>query len=292
MPVNKTFAGAKAGNNPGVSFFTCCYKADWEFFLKEGRLKEMIERCNHNFASRNLIINNVDDKQEVVKYAELAVQDNVIDNYFFSEEYAGHVLEKFAIKRKDFRLDGFDGYWYSIAPLTAIYLCSTTYILYFMGDCILSKKYDVDWIEDAIKQLQPQAVFCVTPLWNYYDERVEGDLLLNDGDYAYDQGFSDQCFLAETQKLNGQIYNEYNTSSERFPIYGGNHFERRIFCYINNRDYRRCVIKNIMYTHEKLLKPGFISEKKSSLRNEAKYLVAKTKKALRRRNMFVKFLLR
>jgi hypothetical protein len=282
----------QAKNKAGVSFFTCCYEADWEFFLKEGRLKEMIERCNHAFSSRNLIINNVNNKEELKRYAELAIQENVIDNYFFSEDYVQDVLKNFSLKRRDFKLDGFDGYWYSIAPLTAIYTCSTEYILYFMGDCMLNEKYAVDWVENGMKQLHNKNVFCVTPLWNYYNKEVENDLLANDSVYAYDQGFSDQCFLAETRKLNGNIYNEYNSSSERFPIYGGNHFERRIYCYINNRDYRRCVIKNIVYTHEKLLKPGFDSEKKFSLKDETKYIIARFKRIFRRRNMLIKFLLR
>jgi hypothetical protein len=131
---------------PGVSFFTCCYEADWEFFLKEDRLKEMIERCNYPFASKNLVINNVDDRDKVIQFAELAIKEGIIDNYFFSEDHAERVLERFSIKRKDFRLDGFDGYWYSIAPLTAVYLCSTEYILYFMGDCMLNEKYTVSML--------------------------------------------------------------------------------------------------------------------------------------------------
>jgi hypothetical protein len=275
-----------------VSFFTCCYEADWEFFLKEGRLKEMIERCNYAFASRNLIINNVNDKNEVIQYAGLAIKNGIIDNYFFSEDYASHVLEKFSVKRKSFRLDGFDGYCYSIAPLTAIYLCSTAYILYFMGDCMLNEKYAFNWIENGVNKLQGDKIFCITPLWNYYTKKAESEIFAGDDIYYYDQGFSDQCFLASAKKMNGNIYNEYNVKSEIFPVYGGNHFERRIFCYINNANYLRCVMKNIVYTHEKLLRKGFYSKKKFSIADEVKYIIAKIKKQFRRRNILVKLLLR
>lgn len=278
--------------NASVSFFTCCYKADWEFFLKEGRLKEMIDRCNYPFASKNLIINNVDDKQEVIKYADLAISNGVIDNYFFSEDYIDEVLKKFSIKPKDFRLDGYDGYWYSIAPLTAVFLCSSSYILYFTGDCMLDKKYSFNWIGNGIDRLKETNIFCVSLLWDYYSKQMDDGIINEDEMYLYDNGFSDQCFLCETKKLNADIYNEYNAKSEIFPIYGGNHFERRVFSYVNNKEYLRCMFKNIIYIHGKLVKPEFYKEKKYSIKDETKYIIAKIKKIFRRRNILVKFLLR
>lgn len=276
----------------GVSFFTCCYEADWEFFLKQGRLKEMIERCNYTFANTNLVINNVNNKDEVIKYAEQAVRDGIINNYFFSEDYADMVLKNFSIKRKDFRLDGFDGYYYSTAPLTAIYLCTTTYILYFMGDCMLNEKYAFNWIDEGVKRLQNEKVLCVTPLWSYYNQQVERNISGNNDFAYYDHGFSDQCFLAKTQKLNSDIYNEYNAKSEIFPIYGGNHFERRIFCFINNKNFLRCIFKNIIYTHNKLMKPEFIRVEKANIKIKILYFIARIKRQIRRRNIFVKFLLK
>jgi len=280
------------GDNGAVSFFTCCYRADWEFFLKEGRLKEMIERCNHSFSSTNLIINNVDDRQEVTRYAELAVQQGVIDYYFFSEDYAEKVLERFAIKRRDFRLDGYDGYWYSIAPLTAIYLCRGEYLLYFMGDCMLNEKYDFDWIAEGKRQLSSAEVFCVTPWWNYYVKAHDNSIVKEDNDYLFDRGFSDQGFLVKTAKWQQHIYSEYNVKSERYPVYGGNHFERRVFCYMNNRHYLRCVLKAVVYTHEKLVKPQFYQPPRFSIKDEVKHFIAKIKKLFRRRKILVKFLLR
>jgi hypothetical protein len=274
-----------------VSFFTCCYKADWEFFLKEGRLKEMIDRCHYDFDSRNLVINNVIDREEVKRYADKAVTDGVIDQYFFSDEYIGGALRHFHLKRKYFRLDGYDGYWYSVAPLTAAFVCTTSYLLFFTGDCMMQEKYDGAWIQEGIGQLQDEKIFCVTPLWAYFDKKVEKNF--KEGvNCFYDQGFSDQCFLARSRDLRGDIYNEYHVLSEVFPIYGGNHFERRVFCYINNRKLLRCVFRNVVYEHDKLVKPGFFQEKKFSLIEEAKYFIAKTKRAFRRRNILVKFLLR
>lgn len=275
----------------GVSFFTCCYKADWEFFLKEGRLKEMIDRCNHAFESRNLIINNVNDRDEVKLYADKAVSEGVIDHYFFSEDYIETALQHFHLQRKNFRLDGYDGYWYSVAPLTAAFLCETTYLLYFTGDCMMKEKYDFDWINAAINKLQDEKFFCVVPMWDYYDKNEEINFT-EDDECIYDHGFSDQCYLARSSQLNADIYNEYHVNSEIFPIYGGNHFERRVFCYINNRQLLRCVFKNVVYEHGKLVKPEYYKEKKFSLKDETKYIIAKIKKVFRRRNILVKYLLR
>lgn len=275
----------------GVSFFTCCYKADWEFFLKEGRLKEMIDRCHHPFESRNLIINNVNDREEVQRYADKAVSEGVIDHYFFSEEYIEAALQHFHLQRKNFRLDGYDGYWYSVAPLVAAFVCSTRCLLYFTGDCMMQEKYDDDWIQEGVIKLEDKKVFCVTPLWDYYDKNEETNFT-EDDEYIYDHGFSDQCYLARSSDLNSDIYNEYHVLSEIFPIYGGNHFERRVFCYINNRKLLRCIFKHVVYEHGKLVKPEFYKEKKFSLNDETKYIIAKIKKVFRRRNILVKYLLR
>lgn len=279
------------GQKNCVSFFTCCYEADWEFFLKEGRLKEMIGRCNYPFASRNLIINNVNDRDKVIQYAELAIKDGIIDNYFFSEEFIAQALLKYHIKRRNFKLDGYDGYWYSVGPFTALFVCKTDYLLYFTGDCMMQQAYEPGWINKGINKLAKSNIFCVTPLWNYLTPRETFDY--EEDDCYYDKGFTDQTFLIKTESFSAINFNEYHVRSEIFPIYGGNHFERRVFCYMNNRNYKRCVFKNFIFIHEKLMKPGYKSPgKRNRIGNEIKYIIAKAKRKFRKKNILVKFLLR
>jgi len=276
-----------------VSFFTCCYEADWEFFLKEGRLKKMIERCNYRFANRSLIINNVKNKAQVEQYALSAIEEGVIDNFYFSGEYIDEALNKFSLQRRDFKLDGYDGYWYSLGPLTAVYLCETPYLLYFAGDCMLPETFSLNWIEKGIEILNSnRKVICMTPTWAYNKGELQSDALGEDAFCYYDQGFSDQVFLIKTESFASWIYQEYNAKSEVFPIYGGNHFERKIFCFINNRQLLRGVFKTIFYTHEKLIIPGYVSKNNKNYLHQIKYIIAKIKRKLRKRNILLKYLLR
>jgi hypothetical protein len=277
---------------PGISFFTCTYEADWEYLLIEGRLSELIKRFNYSFASRNLIINNVDDKKKVKHYALKAVNDGVIDNFYFSEEYVDEVLRQFSLKRSSFKLDGFDGYWFSVAPLTSVFLCATEYMLYFTADCILKETYSSDWLNAGISKLQNDKIFIVTPLWDYYDSNKE-KFVNEDECCFYDGGFSDQAYMAKAERLKSVNFNEYNVRSEIFPIYGGNHFERRLFSYINNRNLQRCIFKDIIYKHELLIKPGYKRKIGSTfIMDKLKYTVARVKKRLRKKNIMRNLLLR
>lgn len=252
----------------------------------------MINRCSHDFAKKSLIINNVNNRSEVAYYALKAIDDGILDNFYFSEDYIDEVFKAFSINKRSFILDGYNGYWYSVAPLTAAYMCSTQYLLYFMGDCIMSEKYKLDWIKHGIVELQKGDVFTVTPMWNYYNRATENFYSESELCY-YDSGFSDQVFLVKTNNIASKIYNEYNVKSEIFPIYGGNHFERRVFCYINNHNLKRCVLKNVLYNHEKLMKSNYRSAiKTNAFKNEVKYVIAKVKKKIRKQNILIKYLLR
>jgi hypothetical protein len=277
-----------------VSFFTCCYEADWECLLIEGRLKKMIDLCNYTFVSKNLVINNVEDKEKILKYANQAKADGIIDNFYFSEDSKDKILQDFSIKRRNFKLDGFDGYWYSVGPLTSIYLCSSTFLLYFASDCILSGSANFNWVHEGSKILNNNNnVLCITPTWDYNKDEPKTAAIFEDKICYYDRGFSDQVFLIFAKNFKSDIYNEYNKGSEIFPIYGGNHFERRVFCYLNNHHYLRGVLKIVYYRHDKLVKPGYVSTlNNNNLKNYILYTISRFKKKFRKRNLFVKHLLR
>lgn len=274
-----------------ISFFTCCYEADWKYLLIEGRLKEMIEKCNHRFVSKNLIINNVLNRDELLKYANEAIAQGIIDKYFFSEDFIDRMLNSFDIRRRSFRLDGFDGYWYSIGPLAAIYCCTTSFLLYFASDCILTRQASFDWVNRGLEiLLKNPKTFCVTPIWDYNDIDLSKIAITEDEFAYYDQGFSDQVFLVRTDNLKNHMYNEYNLKSEIFPTYGGNHFERRVFSFMNNHSVKRVILKNVYYRHDKLLSPGYIIKlNKNRFSNSIRYAVAKIKKRLRRYQVLTKY---
>lgn len=272
---------------PQVSFFTNCYEGDWERVLKENRLEIMIERCKMNFFEKVLIINNVKDRQLVEQYAKAAVDKKIVDAYYFSEDHSDAILSAFSIKRKSFHLDFYDGYWYSMGPLAAIYFCKGKYLLYFTCDCMIYEGANSQWIEDSVELMkQDKSIFAANPLESAI---VRMDYVIKEDDnFYYSIIFSDQCFLIERDRFYGDIYNEYHYFSERYPLYAGELFEKRVSSYMSSNQLVRIVRKDIYYSHEKLLnkdlegiqtKPGF----KKRTRMIAAACSRKIRKAINRR---------
>lgn len=241
-----------------VSFFTICYEGDWKSILIEKRLNQLIRSCNFSFDFRGLIINNVSNRALVESYAQKAVDENIIDGYFFAEDTVNEIFEEFNLTRKSFKLDGYDGYWYSLGPLTAIFQCKTQFLLYFTGDCLMEQNTDPIWISEAKTKLKEGQILVANPLWNYNNGEVKQESIAEDEDWFYGYGFTDQCFLVESSRFKADIYNHYHVSSEAYPIYGGNLFERRVNSFMRKSKLQRITHKQAVFIHEKLLDEGYV----------------------------------
>ena len=226
-----------------VTFETKVYENDWAFILKGNYLDRMIERCNYNFSKRILIINN---KGLVKKYAEKKVSNNVIDSYYFVDDYASGALKHFNIKRDSFK----KGYYYSISELVGIYLCKSKYLLHFSSDSIIEPS-KVNWIDKAIQLMESNNnIIVANPAWNKDMNQVKNESILETQNFFISFGFSDQCYLINSNIFKREIYNEKNMASERYPKYGGELFEKRVDSYMRNNDLYRITSKEVSYIHE------------------------------------------
>lgn len=232
----------------GVTFETKCYENDWEYILKGNYLKEMIQNCNYDFKYKNLIINNVKNKGKVLKYVKILKDKNIITDYYFVDDFVDKVLEKFELTKESLG----KGYYYSIAELTGIYLCKTKYLLHFSSDSFIKKTNSSKWITETIDLFEKNDNYITAnPIWNNKIEEVRKEEIefLNDS-FSKAFGFSDQCYLAKTEIFNGNIYNEKNIFSERYPKYGGELFEKRVDSYMRNHNLYRLNYLCLSYTHK------------------------------------------
>ena len=81
---------------------------------------------------KKLFINNVNNLGKVQRLADKLISQSVIDGYVIVESLANEVLDFFELSKKSLG----NGYYYSIAELTSIYLCTSKYLLHFSGDSI------------------------------------------------------------------------------------------------------------------------------------------------------------
>lgn len=230
----------------GVTFETKVYENDWHYLLKENYLEGLIVRCNYEFDKKVLLINNVIDKNEVIKYASRKVEEGVIDKFYLVDDFADEALNFFNISKDSFK----GGYYYSIAELVSIYLCDTKYLLHFSSDSYIEKN-QINWIEKAINIFKERDnVIVANPTWNFAYNEAKTEAISEIDNFYLGYGFSDQCYLIKTNVFKNKIYNEIHNESERYPKYGGELFEKRVDSYMRNHGLYRITSKEIGYIHK------------------------------------------
>ncbi|MEE6449622.1 hypothetical protein RAH41_03500 [Gottfriedia acidiceleris] len=228
-----------------VTFETKCYEKDWEILLKTDRIEKMIEFNLYHFKEKILYINNVQDVREVSRYADKLVARDVLSSYVIVDDFSNEALNYFEITKESFK----GGYYYSISELVSIYLCKTEYLLHFSSDSILEKPFN--WIDLSILKLQDdERIKVANPVWNGNSFEAKQESIVEDENFYIGYGFSDQCYLIRTNEFKKKIYNEKNPISERYPIYGGELFEKRVDAWMRNNHFKRITFKHGNYIHQ------------------------------------------
>jgi hypothetical protein len=220
-----------------ITFETKCYENDWEYLLRTGHLDKMIERCNVNFQSKQLIINNVKDREKVKRYAEEKVRKKIIDVFYFVDDYIEEALKFYDIEKESFG----KGYYYSSAELVGLYLSKSRYHLHFSSDSFMPKKSKQQWIVEAYHIMEKHPEYIVAnPTWNLlYREAKKESSGEKIGNFYAGYGFSDQCYLVRTSNFREKIYNFHHPLSERYPEHGGESFEKRVDSYMRTKSLKR-----------------------------------------------------
>ncbi|PGL73370.1 hypothetical protein [Bacillus sp. AFS055030] len=228
-----------------VTFETKCYEKDWAILLKTDRIEKMIEYNQFQFKERILYINNVQDVKEVSRHADKLVDRDVLSSYVIVDDFSKEALNYFEITKESFK----GGYYYSISELVSIYLCNTDYLLHFSSDSILEKPFN--WIDLSIQKLQnDEKIKVANPIWNRKIFEAKQESIDEDENFYIGYGFSDQCYLIKTDDFKNKIYNEKNPISERYPIYGGELFEKRVDAWMRNNHFKRITFKHGNYIHQ------------------------------------------
>lgn len=246
----------KKVKSQSVSIATTCYENDWEYILQErDYLKtKIIENNLYNFDRKILVINNVADYEKVSFFAKKKVEEGVLSHVYIAKDFEKEVLDFFNLKKEDFKAyKGFEDRWIfynSIGVLTAIYLCSTDYLLYHTGDVYLEKP--VNWIPFAIDLMEKKKKYKVANLvWNNNIEEVKKESYRTKKDfYVSKSGFSDQQFLVRLDDFRKPIYSEIRDDSHHFPR--GDVFEKRVFSFMKNHGWKRITYRYGSYTHKNI----------------------------------------
>lgn len=232
-----------------ITFETKLYENDYTFILDNGGkyLKECIKRCGINFNCRQLIINNVKNRKLIEEKAAKFVKNNVIDVYYFVEDYIEECLNFFGITRESFG----KGFVYSISELVGIYLCKTDYLLHFSSDAFPYKNvYKSNWINEFINLNQKNSEYiCSSLTWNKCFKAAKKESCGKLDNFFIAQGFTDLCYIIRNEVFRNRIYEYKNEKSERYPEYGGELFEKRIDAFMRTEGKYRLINNKYCYRH-------------------------------------------
>jgi hypothetical protein len=229
-----------------VTFETKVYEKDWRYILNGNYLDKVIRRCQYPFAERVLLINNVSNREAVIEKAEKKIRSGTLDRYYLVDRYAEETLDFFHIDKTSFQ----GGYYYSIAELVSIYLCRTEFLLHFSSDAFMGK-VGQPWIESSKEILRSHGnVLVANPCWDYRFDQARREALDETDGFFKGFGFSDQCYLIQAERFRKDMFNETHPHSGRYPVYGGELFEKRVDSYMRNHQLMRITAKHASYIHK------------------------------------------
>jgi hypothetical protein len=238
-----------------VTFETKVWERDYEIILKSGRLQNMIHRCHYPFKEKKLFINNVNNLGKVQRLADKLISQSVIDGYVIVESLANEVLDFFELSKKSLG----KGYYYSIAELTSIYLCTSKYLLHFSGDSIPMRNTQHQWLRHLLQKMEANPQICVANLlWNRKTSEAINESLEHDSQFCIGHGFSDQMYLIRAAEFKQPIYNEYNDKSNHYPEYGGELFEKRVYSWMLNHSRLRATYMGLSYYNRNVSKKNWV----------------------------------
>jgi len=240
-----------------VSFETKVWEKDYEIILKSGRIQNMIARCHYPFEQKKLFINNVSDLAKVQRLADKLISKSVIDQYVVVDHFAKEALDFFELSKESLGR----GYYYSIAELVSIYLCTTKYLLHFSGDSIPMRNSNSQWLYILLKKLDSNPIISVANLlWNQKTQEAIQESIEHDSQFCIGYGFSDQMYLIRTDEFRRPIFNEHNEKSNHYPSYGGELFEKRVHSYMLNHERLRATFLESSYKHRNFSKKPWVRQ--------------------------------
>jgi len=234
-----------------ITFETKVWENDWELILKTSRVAQAIARCHYKFDAKIIYINNVKYPAQVEKAAQKLIDKGIIDRFIHVNDHAQAALDHFGLTRAALG----QGYYYSIAELVSIYLCTTDYLLHFSGDAMPQAGLPQHWLADGLDVLAKRPeVKLFNLVWNNKYDELARETQSEDELCAYGFGFSDQMYLVRSADFKQPIYHETHADSAHYPAYGGELFEKRVDSWLRNHDYLRATYKHGSYRHRNFTK--------------------------------------
>jgi hypothetical protein len=226
-----------------VDLVVNCFERTYREVLDGDLLNTIADANRFAFASRTVLINNVDDRADAQRRAQAAIDRGAIDRFAFVADHLDGALEATGLTRADLRRVPH----YTDAPLVAVTLEGAPWLAYWDADIHLREP--VDWITPSIELMdRDPRVLAANPNW--VDPTLDREAVGQAGDFTLSQGFSDQLFLARRADLARPIYGQRCLALYRYPLsHVADVFEARVDAHMRHAGFLRATYRPATYVH-------------------------------------------
>lgn len=197
----------------GCSFCTTVYEKTYRRALAPGFITTMIAAHHVTFDERLLVINNVDDRTDVTRLAQAALDRGEIDRYVFVEDELPQALRICGLRERDLGV----ARHYTDLYLVAITACRSEFLLIQNEEFVCESP--VDWVTPAVQLLRERdEILHVNPRWGTDPQVAIDEGFAIDGDYAVGYGFTEGCVVVRPRVLAAPIYKRLHLASWRYPF--------------------------------------------------------------------------
>lgn len=220
------------------------YERTYRDVLAPGRFRRICDDNRYPFARRIALVNNVDDREDVRRRAQLLIAAGELDALEFVSDHVEAGLTAAGLTRADLGEIPYFTDW----ALAAIALPGPDWMVHW--DPELQMREPCDWIGPSIELMESDPrVIVANPSWGDLDDLARHTCELA-GPFSLGHGFSDQVFLARRSVLARPIYRDRTLARLRYPLaHLGEIFEARLDSHIRRWGLLRATYRPATYTH-------------------------------------------
>ncbi|HME54891.1 MAG TPA: hypothetical protein VKM55_21985 [Candidatus Lokiarchaeia archaeon] len=235
-------------NLPPVDIVFNCWEKSYPRVLDESFILKICNQNHFKFKNIIVLINDVENRSQVEEIGQRLINDKIITDYFFVEDYEQQVYQKLGLTREELGYGKHMGFyyitnWVFILPFVA----KSKYFVHWDENAELNP--EGDWITPCLIELERNPkLLAGTPI-NTIDLTREESFSETD-DFFIGFMFSDIVFLVNKLKFMQPIYNLRHFYSLRYHMsYIGNIFEMRVDSFMRYADLYRITSKKAVLVH-------------------------------------------
>ena len=229
--------------SPDVDLVVNCFERSYRKVLAPGFFPRIEADNARAFASRTVVINNVEDRGDAAALADARVATGEIDRYIFVADRLDGALAQCGLTRDELQPIPY----FTDFALVAATLDGPDWMV--MWDADLRLREPADWITPAIALMERDSrIMVANPNWEF--PNLEDFTLEVDGDFAIGQGFTDQVWLGRRSEMGRPIYRQRCIALRRYPLsYVGAIFEARVDAHMRHAGRLRATHRGVVYEH-------------------------------------------